>query len=123
MKGLVLVMTILIGVGAPGDSQRDQTSSKMLFTGTVSRKAKGSNKPARITISRLRLESNEDTWQSFAVANFSIMAVYSGRIETLIDGKTEIRDPGDYWSVKAGSVLRERALRESAILQVITIKR
>jgi len=76
-----------------------------------------------MSVTRLTLDGDEDTWQSIPVADFSIMTVYSGRIETMIDGQTTVRSAGDYWSVKAGSVLKERVLRESAVLRIITIKR
>jgi hypothetical protein len=124
MKSLILVMAALFALSASGISQGDQSSSKMLYTGrTVFRSAEGKMKPMHISIRRLRLESDEDIWQSLPVADFSIMTVYSGRIETMIDGKMEVHGPGDYWSLKAGSVLKERALKESAILQIVTIKR
>lgn len=125
MKTLILFMTALCALTASGSSQADQSSSKMLFTSrAVFRNAEGQTKPVHMSISRLSLDSDdEDTWHSLPVANFSIMTVYSGRIEIMIDGKTEVHGPGDYWSRKAGSVLKERVPRESAILQIITIKR
>lgn len=124
MKRLILVAAALVALSAPGNSQADESSSKILFTGrTVVRNAEGKAKPVHMSISRLMLDSDEDTWQRLPFADFSIVSVYSGRIEIMIDGKTEVHGPGDYWSVKAGSVLKERALRESAILQIITIKR
>lgn len=124
MKRFILVMTALCALGTSGNSQGDQSSS-MLFTGrAVIRNAEGNTKPVRMSIRRLNLDSDDEgAWHTLPVANFSIMTVYSGRIETMIDGKTEVRGPGDYWSLKAGSVLRERVPRESAILQIITIKR
>jgi quercetin dioxygenase-like cupin family protein len=75
-------------------------------------------------ISRMRLEGDEENgWQNIPVAAFSIMTVYSGRVETMVDGQAIVREAGDYWSVKAGSVLKEKVLGESAILQIVAIEK
>jgi hypothetical protein len=124
MKRLFLVMFALCALSASGNSQADQRASKMLFTGkAVLRNVEGKAKIIHMSIRRLTLDSDEDTWQSLPFADFSIITVYTGRIEIMIGGKTEIHGPGDYWRVKAGSVLKEKVARESAIIQIITIKR
>ncbi len=122
---IVSFSLVLLALSASGSSQAPPSSAtRMLFSAkAVSPDKQGKPKSLHMSISRMRLESEEDEWQNIPIADFSIMTVYSGRVETMMDGQTVVRGAGDYWTVKGGSVLKERVLGESAILQIVAVKK
>lgn len=96
--------------------------SRVLFTGTgPTRAAKGKSQGFRMTIRKWDLDAVVEEGQSMSFPTFTVINVCSGRVETTIAGKTAVRNPDDYWDLKAGSTMRVRVLSESAVLQTLTI--
>jgi quercetin dioxygenase-like cupin family protein len=121
MKRTGMMMMALVVLSACLSAQSDHFSSRVLFSGKATvRNSKGKTQTLRVDIRRLGLDADNEG-QSISAATFSVMTVYSGRIETTIDGRTAVRSAGDYWTVKAGSVMRAKVLGESAVLQTIAV--
>jgi hypothetical protein len=116
------MMVALLALSAWLSAQSDHFSSEVLFSGKATvRSSKGKTQPLRVNIRRLSLDAQDNEGQSIPVTTFSIMTVYSGRIETTIDGKRAVRSAGDYWTVKAGSIMKAKVLGENAVLQTIAV--
>ncbi len=82
---------------------------------------KGKIRRFQVHIRRWELDGDEGAGRTIPITAFSVMTLCSGRIETTIDGKTAVREPEDFWAVKAGSVVKVRVLGESAILQGVIV--
>lgn len=83
--------------------------------------AKGKTRNFHVRIRRWELDADDSAGRTIPITAFSVMTLCSGRIETTIDGNTSVREPEDFWAVKAGSIMKVRVLGESAILQGVIV--
>jgi hypothetical protein len=58
----------------------------------------------------------------FPEQGFLIVHLHSGRITTVIDGREEKRNAGDFWTVPAGSRMSVEVTSESASLETFSVK-
>ena len=99
-----------------------QSPTGTLFDGKVSVPiATGKTRHFHVRISRWELDADDGDGRPIPFAAFSVVTLASGRIETTIAGKTEIRKPDEFWTVKAGSIMKVRVLGESAVLQAVVV--
>lgn len=75
-----------------------------------------------IHIEDLYIDADDDGQpQPLRIAAFSVFNLVSGRMETTIDNQSELRRTDDFWTGKAGSVMRITVIGEGATLRVIRI--
>jgi len=76
--------------------------------------------PAHVTIRDWEIHGRQKI-EKFPETGALVVHLDSGRITTTIGGKQEKREPGDYWSVPAGTSMGVEVTSESAALHVVTI--
>jgi hypothetical protein len=122
MRRFMTILIILFAATILSSAAATFHPSRPLFSGTLNARAtKGKTYPFRVTIRKWDLDGSEDEVQVMSIRTFTVMSDCSGRIETTIDGKKEIRAPEEYWTVKAGSSVAVRVLSESAVLQTLAV--
>jgi hypothetical protein len=122
MPTLRLTSAILMTLFALPGQANQPFFSRTLFDGTATvHSAKGRGKQLHVSIRRFELDADEDGAQKMSVPNFSVMTLCGGRVATTISGYTTIRETGDFWTVRPGSVIEVRVLGESAILQALIV--
>jgi quercetin dioxygenase-like cupin family protein len=80
----------------------------------------GKTTPAHVTIRDWEIHGRQKI-PKFPETGALIVHLQSGRVVTTIQGKEEKREPGDYWSVPAGSSMGVQVSSESAILHVVAV--
>lgn len=80
----------------------------------------GRTAPAQITIRDWEIHGPQKI-EKFPEKGALIVHLDSGRITTTIAGKQEKREPGDYWSVPAGTSMGVEVSSESAALHVVSL--
>jgi len=64
---------------------------------------------------RLRVEK-------FPEPGFAIVHLHSGKVVTVINGKEQQRNGGDFWIVPAGSSMAVQVVSESALLETTAVR-
>jgi hypothetical protein len=124
IRVICLTVFALLALAELPRSARAQSPTATLFDGKVSVPiAAGKTRHFHVQIRRWQLDADDGEGRPIPFAAFSVVTLSSGRIETTIDGKTEIRTPDEFWTVKAGSVMKVRVLGESAVLQTVIVTR
>jgi len=120
-KDCVLVLLVFVLLVRSSLAQSDHFSTHVLFSGKIAaNNPKRMAHPLQMTIRRLGLDAQAEA-QNIPFKAFSVVTVYSGRVESTIDGVKTIRSPGDYWTVKAGAAMKARVLGESAVLEILNV--
>ncbi len=121
MKIFLFISFALFTLASVPDATNGQSSASAVFDGKTVPVAKGKTRPFHVRVRRWELDADEGAGRTIPIAAFSVMTLCSGRIETTINGKTAVREPEDFWALKAGSVMKVRVLGESAILQGVIV--
>jgi hypothetical protein len=61
--------------------------------------------------------------EKFPETGFLLVHLHSGKVVTVIDGKQQDREGGDFWTVPSGSTMSVQVKSESALLQTLAIKK
>lgn len=75
---------------------------------------------ARIAIRDWQIHGKQRI-ERFPETGTLIVQLHSGRITTTIGGTTANRDPGEHWTVPAGTPMSIQVTSESALLHVVSI--
>lgn len=77
---------------------------------------------ARIAIRDWQIHGQQKV-DRFPETGTLIVELQSGRITTTIGGATAERQPGEHWTVPAGTLMSVQVTSESAVLHVVSITR
>ncbi|MFL6307658.1 MAG: hypothetical protein ACJ72H_29345 [Candidatus Sulfotelmatobacter sp.] len=77
---------------------------------------------ARIAIRDWQIHGQQKV-ERFPETGTLIVQLQSGRITTTIGGSTTERQPGEHWTVSAGTPMSVQVTTESAVLHVVSITR
>ena len=77
---------------------------------------------ARIAIRDWQIHGQQKV-ERFPETGTLIVQLQSGRITTTIGGATAERQPGEHWTVPAGTPMSVQVTSESAVLHVVSITR
>ena len=77
---------------------------------------------ARIAIRDCQIHGQQKI-ERFPETGTLIVQLQSGRITTTIGGATAERQPGEHWTVPAGTSMSVQVTSESAVLHVVSIAR
>ena len=83
---------------------------------------KGKPISARIAIRDWQIHGQQKV-ERFPETGTLIVQLQSGRITTAIGGATAERQPGEHWTVPAGTPMSVQVTSESAVLHVVSITR
>jgi hypothetical protein len=61
--------------------------------------------------------------EKFPEHDFLVVYLHSGKVATVIDGKQENHKGGEFWTVAAGVNMSVQVTSESALLQILAIKK
>jgi quercetin dioxygenase-like cupin family protein len=75
---------------------------------------------AHITIRDWQIHEQQKI-QNFPESGLLIVELHSGKVTTIINGKEERRNPGEFWSVPAGASMSVQVTSESAALHVVAV--
>ncbi len=81
---------------------------------------KGKPASAHVTVHDWLLHGKQKV-DRFPATGQLLVQLHSGRITTVINGKEEKREPGDFWTVPAGASMAVTVTSESAALHVVGI--
>jgi hypothetical protein len=59
--------------------------------------------------------------QNFPESGLLVVELHSGKVTTIINGKEERRNPGEFWTVPAGASMSVQVTSESAALHVVAV--
>ncbi len=59
--------------------------------------------------------------QTLRTADYTVFRVRAGRINTIVDGKEQLRNVDEYWILAAGSTLSLEVKGETALLEATTV--
>jgi hypothetical protein len=75
---------------------------------------------AHITIRDWQIHGQQKI-QNFPESGLLIVELHSGKVTTIINGKEERHNPGDFWTVPAGASMSVQVTSESAALHVVAV--
>lgn len=84
--------------------------------------AKGKPAAAHVTIRDWQLHGQLKV-DKFPETGPFVVELQSGKVTTVINGKEEKRNPGDFWTVPAGATMSVQVNSESAALHVLAVSR
>jgi hypothetical protein len=84
--------------------------------------AKGKPAAAHVTIRDWQLHGQLKV-DKFPETGPFVVELHSGKVTTMINGKEEKRNPGDFWTVPAGATMSVQVTSESAALHVLAVSR
>lgn len=59
--------------------------------------------------------------QTLRTTDYTVFRLRAGRIKTVVDGKEQVRNVDEYWTLPAGSTLSLEVKGETALLETTTI--
>jgi hypothetical protein len=59
--------------------------------------------------------------QTLRTTDYTVFRLRAGRIKTIIDGKEQVRNVDEYWTLPAGSTLSMEVKGETALLETTTV--
>jgi quercetin dioxygenase-like cupin family protein len=123
---LVLAATSLSGQVLHGNRDKNDQSKVVVpysrFEGTAVVKTKGAAPASFHVIKRNWGIRGRQKVERFPEPGFMIVHLHSGLVTTIIDGKEEKRQIGEYWTVPAGAQMSLQVTSESASLETFSIK-
>jgi glyoxylate utilization-related uncharacterized protein len=75
---------------------------------------------AHITIRDWQIHGKQKT-EKFPESGFLVVELLSGKVTTIINGKEEKHNPGEFWTVPAGASMSVQVTTESAAFHVLAI--
>jgi quercetin dioxygenase-like cupin family protein len=123
---LLLAATNLSGQAAHGNRDKDDQSNVVVpsvrFEGTVTVKTKGATSASFHVVKKNWGIHGRQKVEQFPEPGFMIVHLHSGLVTTVIDGKEQKRQTGEYWTVPAGAQMLLQVTSESASLETFSIK-
>lgn len=84
--------------------------------------AKGKPTTAHVTVHDWLLHGRQKV-EKFPETGMLVVELHSGKVTTVINGKEEKRNPGDFWTVPAGASMSVEVTSESAALHVLAVSK
>jgi hypothetical protein len=113
---LIGLLTLVVAQSA------EQPVSKLVFDGRSSAaEAQGKRRTVHLNVQNLYLDGDDGESQTLVVSAFSVFNLVSGRIQTTIGIETTTRHVDDFWTARAGTLMKVRVLGEGAILRTIRV--
>ena len=110
------VAAALVAIAVPlAGAMAQALSPTLVFEGNTTTDA---TQAVHIVVQSWGIASKE---YEIPLGGFYVAHLLSGAISTTIDGQTTERLPGDYWSVKAGAVMRVEVIGEVAVLETTVV--
>ena len=112
----IVVLLLVVGIGA------SSTISRFAFDSSLDvRYSQSAKIGRRIKIENLYFDADDEEPQVLSVKMFSVFNLVSGRMETTVGNQKATHRAEDFWTAKAGSVIKIKVLGEGAILRIIQI--
>lgn len=119
-KKCIAASSVLVAIATPfagAISQALFPSPTLLFEGNTKT---GTTQAVHIVVQSWAIAGQE---REIPLGGFYVAHLLSGAISTTIDGQTMERLPGDYWTVRAGAVMRVKVLGEVAVLETTVVSK
>jgi uncharacterized cupin superfamily protein len=116
----IVTIAALVAIVVPWTGAIAQALSPApVFEGNTTLTAKdGATQAAHVSVQSWRIAGQEE---ELPLRGFYLAHLLSGQVSTTIDGHAIQRQPGDYWTVKAGASMRVKVVGEVAVLETIVV--
>jgi len=105
----------------PG-SETERLNRNDRFVGSVTMKSKtGKSVPLRVSLRTWGMAGGRDTIR-LTEQGFVIVQLHSGKLRTIIDGKEQEREEGEFWVVPPGTQMSVEVKSEAAVLQTMALQ-
>jgi hypothetical protein len=130
MSNTKKLFVILAALVAPALAQQDQAPTPKepaggmerlvrneRFQGAITAKGKdGKPVPVKVALRNWAVRSGKEPLK-LPEQGFMVIQLHSGKIKTTMDGKTQERHEGEFWTVPAAAHLSIEVVSETAVLQ------
>jgi quercetin dioxygenase-like cupin family protein len=138
MRSFVRAAMVLLVVGAmsltampqqpSATSQEQGRAAERLsrtdrFVGSVTMRNKaGKSVPMRVSVRTWGISGGREAIR-LPEQGFVIIQLHSGKLTTIIDGKEQEREEGEFWVVTPGAQMSVEVKSEAAVLQAMTLQK
>jgi len=118
--GAALVLSAIPLAGAIAET----LSPSPVFEGNTTTPAKnGATQLVHVSVQSWEIADQNDAPHEIPLRGVYVAHLLSGAISTTIDGQINKRQPGDYWTVKAGAAMRVKVVGEVAVLETTVVSK
>lgn len=112
--------------GAPEPSQKQEAivplSQVERFNGKTTLQTKGGkSQELHVVVQDWGIHGRQRV-EKFPEEGFMVVHLLAGKVMTVIDGKEQAHQGGEYWTVPVGSTMSVQVTSESASLQTLAVK-
>lgn len=122
MTKCIAVATAFVAIAGPLPAAMAQALSPTpVFEANTTIPAKnGATQAVHVSVQSWGIAGPE---HEIPMRGFYVAHLLSGQISATIDGQTTQHLPGDYWTVKAGAVMRVEVVGEVAVLETTVVSK
>ena len=123
MTHRIAVTAALVAIAVPSAGiMALALSPTLVFEGNTTTPAKdGATQAVHVSVQSWAIAGQNGAPHEIPLRGVYVAHLLSGAISTTIDGQINKRQPGDYWTVKAGAAMQVKVLGEFAVLETIVV--
>jgi uncharacterized cupin superfamily protein len=119
MKFIAVTIAIVVIAGLFAVAMAQTLSPSPVYEGDTTIRAKnGIMESAHVSVKAWAVTRQEE---EIPLRGFYVAHLLTGQVDVTIDGQTTQHLPGDYWTVKAGAIMKARTSGDVAVLETTVV--